>query len=409
MSRIFMSRIFILSLMLITVPLQAQVSGHISVFTNRGDLVRNGSFKRWVAEFQSAYPGTRVNVVLVERYAEEMAARFENRDYGDVILVPTDMPKEAYPKFFLPLDSLGLSDKVYFANSWAYEGKEYAYTQGVSAEGLIYNRRVFKAAGISEPPTTLSKFFEDCAAVKAAGATPFYLNVGAGWPLQQWDKAVMLLAGDGNYYQTMLDASSPFAPSQPYAQSLAIANKIFTDGYSEKDFVLDQWQVSKKAFASDKSAMFFLGSWAIPQLVEAGIPSRDVGFVPFPIDDSGEAKGILNFDWGIAVSRFSRNPETARTWIKFLLTRSDFADVSGFIPTVKSRRSGMRQLSEYMDTKPQVIQTAAYQNRFLRLANKAGMDFLGGSYIRDILLSPDFEGSMSYWNRRWRQARANFE
>ena len=36
------------------------------------------------------------------------------------------------------------------------------------------------------------------------------------------------------------------------------------------------------------------------------------------------------------------------------------------------------------------------------------MDFMSGNYIRDILLSSDFEGSMAYWNKRGRQAKANF-
>jgi len=402
-----MWRILVLLSVMFSASLHAQVSGPISVFTNRGDLIRNGSFKRWVREFTALHPEASVKVVLVERYGEEMAVRFENRDYGDVILVPTDMPKAAYPKFFLPLNGMKLSDKLYFADSWAYSGKEYAYTQGVSAEGLIYNKRVLKEVGYAKPPVTLSDFYALCEKIKAAGKTPIYLNVGAGWPLQQWDKAVMVLSEDGNYYEKMMEEASPFGKGKPYEQSMKIASTIFKNGYSEQDYVLDQWQDSKKQFSSNQSGLFFLGSWAIPQLIETGIASKDVGFVPFPMDDSGVSKGILNFDWGIAISRFTKNPRTAKAWLDFVLTRSDFADTSGFIPTVKKRRSGMPQLAEYMSYKPVVIQTVSYQNNFLRLTNKAGIDFMGGNYVRNILLSPDFEGSMRYWNKRWRQARAN--
>ncbi|WP_075186792.1 ABC transporter substrate-binding protein [Teredinibacter haidensis] len=403
-----MLRVIVLVLLVFSVPVSAQVAGTISVFTNRGDLVRNGSFKRWAAEFRSLHPQASVKVVLVERYGEEMAARFDKRDYGDVVLVPTDMPKEAYPKFFLPLNEMGLSNKIYFSDSWSLDGKEYAYTQGVSAEGLIYNKKILNDLDVKSPPDKLSDFYALCEKIKASGKTPIYLNVGAGWPLQQWDKAVMVLAEDGNYYQSMLNQQRPFASGMPYTKSLQIASSIFKKGYSEEEFILDQWQESKVNFAEHNSALFFLGSWAIPQLIESGIPSRHVGFVPFPLDDTGVSKGILNFDWGIAISRYSRNPNTAKAWLDFLLTESNFADVSGFIPTVKTRKSGMPQLSEYMSYKPQVIQTASYDADFLRRANKAGMDFLGGNYIRNILLSPDFDGSMEYLNKRWQQAGSNF-
>src|SRR5690606_40727239 len=125
--------VFLLTLLwtISAVQAQAALNGSISVLTNRGDLVRNGSFNRWVRDFNKLHPGVSVKIELVERYSDEMSARFESRNYGDVILVPTDMPKAAYPGFFLPLNDMGLSDKVYFADSWRYEDKDYAYTQGV--------------------------------------------------------------------------------------------------------------------------------------------------------------------------------------------------------------------------------------------------------------------------------------
>jgi ABC-type sugar transport system, periplasmic component len=314
----------VLVVALLATPAMGQIAGTISVYTNRGDLVRNGNFKRWVREFEAIYPGTSVRVTLVERYGEEMAERFEKRSYGDVILVPTDMPKEAYPKFFLPLNDTGLSSKVYFANSWAYKEQEYAYTQGVSAEGLIYNKRVLGLAGETEPPLTVDQLYTLCEKIKANGKTPIFLNVGAGWPLQQWDKAVMQLSENGNYYESMLTQAAPFSAGQPYETSLGIVNKLFKSGYSEPDFIHDQWQSSKVAFAANEGGLFFLGSWAIPQLIEAGIASRDIGFVPFPVDNTEQAKGILNFDWGIAISRFSKNPQTAKAWLKFFLVTVRF-------------------------------------------------------------------------------------
>ncbi|MDQ2077913.1 ABC transporter substrate-binding protein [Marinimicrobium sp. ABcell2] len=388
----------------LTGAVNAQIGGSITVYVNRADLQENGSFRRWAREFEALHPGAKVTVVAVPNYEVAMVSRFEARDYGDVMMVPRDMPRATYPNFFLPLNDLGLADDLYFADTWSHGEHHYAYSQGVSPEGLVYNKAVFKTLGL-EPPQTLDELLSAAETIKASGRIPLALNVGAGWPLQQWDKAVMIFADDGRYYDSMTTDLAPFARGKPYRQSLAVAKHLFEQGYSEPDFILDSWEQSKQAFAQGRIAMYFLGSWVIPQLVSEGIPSADIGFIPFPLTNSNEAVGILNYDWGIAVARNSRNPATAKAWVRFLLTRSDFADVAGFMSTVKTRTSSTPQLTEYMSTQPRMIQAQPQSTEFIRLANKAGLDFMSGSYIRDILISPDFEGSMDYWNRRWRQAQ----
>lgn len=387
----------------------AAVTGEITFYSNRVDLVINGSYARWVKEFQMAYPQARVKVEGIPDYEASMPKRFEARNYGDVMLVPRDMPKQTYSKYFLPLNDLQLQDKIYFPNNWEFDGKQYAYTQGVIAEGLVYNKRVFRSAGIAKLPTTLDELMANAAKLKSAGKVAIALNLGAGWPLQQWDKSAMALASDGNYFARMITDDAPFSSGKPYYQSLKIAHTLFASEYSEADFILNNWEQSKRDFIANKNAMFFLGNWVIPQLIESGMRSDDIGFIPFPFDNSGKPKAILNFDWGMAVSRYSKNPDTAKAWITFMITKSNFADVAGFIPTDKSRNTAMPQLAEYMDYKPEIIQAAPESNDFIRMANKAGMDFMSGNYIRNILISPDFDGSMAYWNKRWRQAKENFQ
>lgn len=403
-------KILCLSLLLaISVRVLAQIGGEITVYTNRVDLVANKSYARWVREFQAMHPGARVNIQGISDYEAHIASRLETRSYGDVILVPRDMPKQVYEKYFVPLNDLQLSEKIYFPEIWEYQEQHYAYAQGVIAEGIVYNKKLFEQVGINELPGTLSGFIDIAEKIKAAGKVPIALNVGAAWPLQQWDKSVMALAEDGDYFSRMIGDLQPFAEGKPYYLSLRIAHNIFSAGFSEDDFISNNWESSKQQFINNNIAMFYLGNWLIPQLIEQGMPGNDIGFTPFPFDESGDLKAILNYDWGMAVSRYSKNKDTAKAWIKFVITRSDFADVAGFIPTYKDRSSSMPQLAEYMSLEPDIIQAEPASNDFIRLANKAGMDFMGGNHVRHILLSPDFEGSMKYWNSRWRQARENFQ
>jgi raffinose/stachyose/melibiose transport system substrate-binding protein len=382
---------------------QANISGTVTVYTNRKDLIDNGSFNRWTADFERTHPGTSVKVIAASRYAEEMAERFTAREYGDVMLVPTDMPKSAYGNFFLPLNDLGLSDQLYFTKVWENDGKQYAFSQGVIAEGLVYNKAIFNRFNV-KPPKTLSEFYNLCALFKKNGITPVALNIGAGWPLQQWDKLAAIIADDPSYYEKMIEDIQPFSTGKPYATSLGIANTIFNRGYSEEDFILDSWGGSKKLFAEGKIAMFFLGSWSVPQIIEQGISSQQVGFVPFPYDDSGNARALLSFDWGLAVSKYSKNPDAAKAFLRYLLAESNLADTSGFIPTLKSRNSGLEQLKEFMEYKPKNLTAEGVSSLFTRTTTRAGIDFMNGNYIRDVMISPDFSGSMRFWNRRWKQS-----
>lgn len=395
-------------LLAICLNASAEISGDIIVYTNRVDLVANGNYVRWVKEFQNLYPKARVKIEGIADYEAAIQKRLENRSYGDVILVPRDMPKQIYDKYFLPLNDLSLAAEIYFPNVWEFDDKQYAYTQGVIAEGLVYNKRIFASAGIQTPPQSLSELFSIAKQIKTIGKVPIALNIGAAWPLQQWEKAVLAIAGSGDYFSTMIDDNGPFSPGKPFHSSLRIAHSIFTQNLSESEYILNNWERSKQEFINDRNAMYFLGNWVIPQLIEAGMKSEDIGFAPLPLDDSETKKVLLTFDWGLAVSKYSKNPDAAKAWIKFILANSDFADSAGFIPTIKSQTSALPQLKQFLSSKPQIIQAEPETNDFIRLMNKAGMDFMGGNYMRNILLSPDFEGSMNYWNKKWRQANENF-
>lgn len=386
----------------------AIINGSITVYTNRVDLVNNGSYARWINEFQKLYPGTIVKIEGITDYETVIQRRFESRNYGDVILVPRDIPKQTYSNFFLPLNDLNLADAIYFPDIWQYNEKHFAYTQGVVAEGLVYNKRIFAEANIEAPPQTTDDLYSIAKKIKSLGKNPFAINMGAAWPLQQWEKATLAIAENGNYFSEMINDENPFTTGKPYYSSLKIAHSLFKNELTEEEYILNNWEQSKSDFIDGKNAMYFLGNWVIPQLIEAGMKSEDIGFTPFPFDNTGNAKALLTFDWGLAVSRYSKNPDTAKAWIEFILTKSNFSDVAGFIPTYKSKNSALPQLNQFMSRKPKIIQASPESNDFIRLTNKAGMDFMGGNYIRNILLSPNFEGSMNYWNKKWNQAKENF-
>ncbi len=385
----------------------AAIKGDLVVYTNRGDLIDNGSFKKWIAAFKNKYPTFGdIKLKRSDNFEVESVKLFAARQYGDVTLIPENLPKDVYPNYFEPLNNLGLSKHLYFADAWAYQGKEYAYSQGVSVEGLVYNKAVFKKLGL-DVPQTLTELYKAAAVLKQNGVTPLSLNIGSAWPLQQWDKAPVLIAGNANYYNEMLKNEAPYVKNGAFAQSLNIPFTFYQKGWSEDNIIDDNWENSKAQFVKGKAAMYFLGSWVIPQLIDKGLASKDVGFAPFPFTNNTKTVGLVNKDWGLGVSRYSKNKIAAKAWLKFLLTESDFADMSGFIPTDKRKKPNLRQMREFQSYQPEMIQAKSPSFQFIRLTNMAGIDFMRGGYIRNIILSSDFDMAINYWDRRWALALKN--
>jgi raffinose/stachyose/melibiose transport system substrate-binding protein len=387
-----------------------EVSGEITFYTNRTDLVQAGEFKNWVNQFKAKYPKvTDVKVVGMADYLGGLRPRMNSGDFGDVVLVLPSIPSTQYKQFYEPLDDLGYKDKIYFPDEWKDKSSDISYgiSSGNSVEGLVYNKQALAKAGVTPPLKTLTGLYEAADKIKKADIIPLYINFGAQWPLQQVDKLPLLIAKDALVYEKMLDQDKPFSGADaPYRKALTIFKTMIDKGWTEKDLMTNQWEDSKARVAQGKAAMYYLGNWVIPQvLTTGGGKAEDIGFMPIPVDDSGELKAMMGYDFAYAVSKFSKNKDTAKAFIKFMLEDSDFADKSGFIPTIKAREPGLAQLKEFMSYQPTIIPVKNNSPRFTEVGNRAKIDFYGGSYVQSVMLASNFEQALEQLDSRWNKAR----
>ena len=383
-----------------------QVKGSITFYSQRTDLIDQGAFDRWIKLFKQKYPGVDdVKVEGLTDYLGQIQPRMQTKDYGDVVLILASIPRDQYSYFFLPLDDLGLEGELYFEDLWAYQGKPYGYSQGVSAEGLVYNKKAFEKAGVKAPLNTLDELHDAAKKLKAAGIVPLSINMGAGWPMAQWDKLAALYAGDYGYFNSMIDDPSPYDADKPYGKAIQFVKTFFDNGWTEADYVSNNWEASKGHMARGDYAMWFFGNWSIPQIgTENPNWKEEIGFMPLPIDNSGQPKALLSNDWAYGVSAFSKNPITAKAWVRFLLVETDYAEVAGYMPTAKNQSSSIPQLAEIMSYDPDIIEVKPTSMEFTKAGNKARIDFFGGKYIRDLLLADDFDNAISKLNKRWQKA-----
>ncbi|MDG3085331.1 ABC transporter substrate-binding protein [Vibrio hannami] len=385
---------------------KSEVKGSITFYTNRTDLVQAGVYDRYEKEFKELYPNVEnVKVVAFADYQGGLRPRMNTGDYGDLVLILPSVPSEQYPNFYEPLNDIYSEEEVYFFDAWENDGKSYGIAMGNAVEGLVYNKDVLKNAGVEVPIKSLSDFYAAAEKIKTKGQIPLYVNFGAQWPLQQWDKFPIVVEGNDNVYEKMLDQDKPFSGDTAYNKSLSVLKTFIDNEWTEKDLITNSWEDSKNSIANGQAAMYYLGNWVIPQVIERGADPENIGFMPIPSDDSGVLKAQMNHDWGYAVSKHSENKETAKAYMKFLLEGSDFDEIAGFIPTIKTKQPALAQLNEYMSYEPKVIQSPTNSSTFIEVTNRSKIDFYSGGYIQDVIMSGDFEGALEKLDSRWNRAK----
>ncbi|RDG39953.1 ABC transporter substrate-binding protein [Streptomyces corynorhini] len=308
----------------------AKVSGTITVLTHRTDWVQDGTMKKYADEFRRTYPGVTVKFDGITDYEGEVKIRMNTRNYGDVLMIPGAIKKSDYPRFFASLGTRAeRAAKFRFTDFTTVDGKVYGQSPIGVAPGFVYNKKVWKAAGITDWPTTPAEFLTGLKAIKArTDAVPYYTNFKDMWPLTQWTQAMgsvgcSVLANDD------LADHDPWAEGSDLRTIDTLLYDTVHDKLVEKDPSTTNWEGSKPRLAKGEIATMWLGSWAISQFRDAaekaGTDPGDIGFMPFPAQVDGRFCAVAAPDYGQAVNVNSAHKEAARAWIDWLTEKSGYA------------------------------------------------------------------------------------
>ncbi|MEU2283649.1 ABC transporter substrate-binding protein [Streptomyces sp. NPDC013178] len=307
----------------------SQVSGNITVLTVRTDLVQNGTMKKYAAEFNKTYPKVKVEFQGLTNYEAEIKIRMNTEDYGDVLLIPGVIEKNDYPKFFASLGTEAERAKKYrFTDFTTVDGKVYGQSPVGVMPGFVYNKRVWREAGVTRWPTTPDEFLAGLKAIKEkTDATPYYTNFAAQWPLTSWTFVNGSVHCDPQA-TTKLTEGDPWAEGSDLRVGDTLLYDIVKQGLAEKDPTTTNWELSKPQLAKGEIATQWLGTWAIVQFQDAarkaGVNPDDIGFMPFPAQPGGKFCSTIGPDYHQAVNIHSPHKEAARAWIDW------FTDKSGY-------------------------------------------------------------------------------
>lgn len=312
------------------------VKGTITVLTNRTDLVST-ALPAYAKKFEAKYPGTTVKFQGVTDYEHDVTTQLTGGDYGDVLLIPNNVPLGELGQFFEPLGTLDqMKQKYRFTDEKAYNGQVYGLSLGGIAKGLVVNKRIFAQAGITAPPKTPQEFIAALQAVKQkTSAIPYYTNYKDGWPLSEFNNQRGVL-NDQQINDEFPKDPSPWQPGKIEYVTDSLLFDMVHNGLTEKDPLTTNWENSKPMLATGKVAAMLLGSWAVPQMQDAaktaGTNPDDIALWPFPYQVDGKFHTQITGDYSAAVSKNSKNKAAAKAWLDWFVNESGFAQDQQAIP-----------------------------------------------------------------------------
>ncbi|MGN0652234.1 MAG: ABC transporter substrate-binding protein [Gemmiger sp.] len=326
------------------------LTADIKIISQRTDLIGDGTFDGYVAEFQKLYPNITISYEGITDYANDMTTRLTSNDWGDICMIPTTIPLTELGDYFYKLCDLdAINDEYNFAANRAYGQDVYGIPSTGNAQGIVYNKAVFEAAGITELPKTPDEFLDALQKIKDydPSIVPLYTNYAAGWTMSAWDAYIGGGAtGDGDWMNiTMPQTKDPFAKGAlgaddmgPYAVYYTLYEAV-KRGLTEDDPTTTDWEGCKPMINEGKIGAMVLGSWAIVQMQDAGPNADDIGYMPFPITVNGTqyASAGADYCYGVNKNISDDNKIASMLYIKWLSESSNFAYDQGGVPVLKSQ------------------------------------------------------------------------
>lgn len=193
----------------------------------------------------------------------------------------------------------------------------WGYPTEINTWQLVYNKKMFADAGLSEPPKTLAELKDYACKLTAKKADGTLEHTGLA-VLTGWDSGVVhpflsLLWSDGGQY---------LSPDLSKAEFNSPQSKEILQTYSDmiKEGCVDPGLGGGfNDFVTGKSAMVIMANFFRSDLKNSFVDGYDnVGVAPIPVGPSGNKSVALQYNWLWTVDKTSKNAAAAWKLVQWL-------------------------------------------------------------------------------------------
>ncbi|MBO5952947.1 MAG: extracellular solute-binding protein, partial [Oscillospiraceae bacterium] len=362
------------------------------------------------------YPNVNIVFQGLTDYENDILTLINGGDYGDICMIPSSMASTELGNYFTSFGTPAqLSDKyieAYLTGGAYFDGQVYGLAAFGAVNGVVYNKKVFEAAGYTEAnlPKTPEEFMTCLRAIKEkTDAIPLYTNTQAQWTLNDWESVAMVAGtGDAEYRNNGVVADvNAFAPGSALYEFDKILYDIVKEGLCESDPFTSDWEACKGMINRGEIGCMVLGNWAIPQMQQADVNADDIGYMPFPYSINGEQYAPGNCDKCYGVNVNSKYQAEAIAFVDFMLNESGMAQKSGGISIVigDEMPAGLELFANVTTIIPSPETNSGH---LADVEAEAGMKLCDGARISEVVTAAqsgaDYDALVSEWQTYWADA-----
>ena len=294
----------------------------------------------------------------------------------------------------VPLDDEEWADaySVFSKEQTSVDGVNYGltYFDTTTDYYMIYNKKLFEAAGITSVPTTFEELEADCEALLESGVTPIYEPVADGWhQTMLWTgNAQVLDKKDPGIIDRLNNNETTFAENEDMKTMLEQLNDLAQKGYFGDNYMSDEFASAEGYMASGEFAICCLKPGAIANIVASdmnteGYTEDDFGMFLLPLLDNQ----YLNVH-PCGPSRFiysgSQNIDAAKQYLAYIVSPESVQYMIDNESTIENLPIDVGQTPAYSET------TKAFLDSY--------DDEHSGMVLQDVV---------TYFNEQWMDISAN--
>lgn len=270
----------------------------------------------------------------------------------------------------------------------------YAVPYVANAAGVLYNKDLFSQHGWTIP-RTWDEFTALCEEIQASGTLPMYFGFKDTWTcLAPWN-AISVDLAPSNVCSMVNKGETTFTEQyrQVAERTLALLQ------YAQEDPVSYGYNDACTAFARGESAMFVIGSYAVPQIQSVN-PDINIDSFVFPASNDAE-QNVLNsgIDLQFSIMKDCPNKEAAYEVLDFLLKDENiqaYLDNQNAIPC----KNGDFKLPSMLDGVSQYIKDGKmvdYQDH--HYPTEMSVDAM----IQTYLMEQDTDAFLARFDQSWQR------
>lgn len=345
-----------------TSALAQEASVTINIWSVDGANGRAGIADTYSAEFDALNDDIDIEyrIVPFDELVSETLRAFAIGQAPDII----NFDNPDFPLFSSRGAMLDITDRVensdvinadrYFAgplNSVMWDGRIFGVPKYANTIALYYNKDMFNAAGIDNPPETFTELAEFAAKL----SDPANNVYGLTWSARAGEEGTfqflpIIQMSGGSFTNVNTDGA---------IETLNLLKGLIDDGYASQDVLsMGQWD-STGTFNSGNAAMAISGDWEINRMLDS--TDLDWGLALLPTIEKGgtRSSALGGYNWGIMSS--TEHPDEAFRVLEYFANQdSRLVEEFGRVPA----RTDLAIPSTGIDAKDAALATFQEQMEF---------------------------------------------